>query len=189
PGDHRCRNRHNDHRCRSRHNDHRCRNRHNGAMIRSTLLRGAWLMLGAAIGIAAAILGAVAAVTVTGGGDLRDGLGPGLLAVLVIAVAVGLLPGVREVEVTAARSLLGVTAALTPEVRGWTQRWRTAGWTVVHAATGLWSGFCVFGMLPGGVVTLWLLAVGRRDRLAEVGLDGSWWVALLAGSAMLLATV
>ena len=158
-------------------------------MIRTVLLRGAWLMLGAAIGVAAGILGAVALTVVVPIPDFRTGAPWGVAAALLLAVPIGLLPGVREIEVTAARSMLGVTADLPSEVRGWRHRWRTAIWTVVHAATGLATGVCVFAMLPGGVVTLTMVITGQHELLAAVGLDVSAWLALLAGVAMLAAAV
>lgn len=158
-------------------------------MIRTTLMRGAWLMLGAAIGVAAAILGAAIAGSAGGGTDLRDGLAWGLLTVLLVAAGVGLLPGVREIQVTAARTLLGVNTPLIAETRDWVHRSRCAVWTVLHAVTGLITGFCVLGLLPGAAVTFWALLEGRLDLLEPVGLGETWWSALLGGLAMLAATV
>lgn len=91
-------------------------------MIRTVLLRGAWLMLGAAIGVAAGIVGATAlsmALPIT---DFRTGAPWGLLFALLLAGPIGLLPGVREIEVTAARTLLGVSTPLVQEVRDWGHR-------------------------------------------------------------------
>ncbi|WP_022917490.1 sensor histidine kinase [Ruania albidiflava] len=158
-------------------------------MIRTTLMRGAWLMLGAAIGLAAGVLGAVLAVSASGGTDLRDGLAWGLLAVLLVGAGVGLLPGVREIQVTAARTLLSVGSPLLAESRSWAHRSRSAAWTVLHALAGLSTGFCVLGLLPGAAVTFWALGQDRLDLLEPVGLGATWWSALLGGLAMLVATV
>src|SRR5699024_5055134 len=132
--------------------------------------------------------GAAVAVSASGGTDLRDGLAWGLLTVLLVAAGVGLLPGVREIQVTAARALLGVNAPLVAETRDWAHRARSAVWTVLHAVTGLITGFCVLGLLPGAVVTFWALLEGRLDLLEPLGLGETWWSALLGGLAMLAAT-
>ncbi|WP_277051466.1 sensor histidine kinase [Ruania albidiflava] len=158
-------------------------------MIRTTLMRGAWLMLGAAIGLAAGVLGAVLAVSASGGTDPRDGLAWGLLAVLLVGAGVGLLPGVREIQVTAARTLLGVGSPLLAESQDWAHRARSAAWTVLHALAGLLTGFCVLGLLPGAAVTFWAVGQDRLELLDPVGLGTTWWSALLGGLAMLAATV
>lgn len=158
-------------------------------MIRTVLMRGAWLMLGAAIGLAAGLLGATTATTSAGGTDLRAGTGWGLVAVLVVGVGVGLLPGVREIQVTAARTLLGVSAPLLAETHGWRHRWRTCAWTVLQAVTGLSTGVCLFGLLPGAVVVFWFLARGQSDLLTSYGLAQTWWLALLTGLGGLVLAV
>lgn len=152
-----------------------------GTVIKLLLTRGAWLMLGAAIGVAAAILG----------GSLGAAATPAaipvaaVLGVLVVAAGVALLPGVGEIEATAAHTLLGIPAERVSVpagiVRPW---WRTAAWTTAHATLGLLSGFSVIGVLPGGVVTLTWALTGTTSPLQRVGLDWSSPVAALAGIGM-----
>ncbi|MGH3844489.1 MAG: sensor histidine kinase [Pseudonocardiaceae bacterium] len=61
-----------------------------------------------------------------------------ILMTVGVAVLIGLVPGVRVLEVAAARRLLGVEL---PEqtletARAWPVRWRSAGWLLVNMVTG-----------------------------------------------------
>ncbi len=127
-----------------------------GAMsidVPGTVRRTAWLLLGAAIGLAAIVLAAsLAAVLDT----VLPVPKPVVLVVcLVPMVLIGLIPGARELEVEAARSMLGASGeVVVPNVMRAEHRWRTLGWVVLHLVGGLLSGLLLLGILPGGIVTV-----------------------------------
>lgn len=139
-------------------------------------LRTVWLLVGAAIGLAAVLL-LVGLAQVVGG--------PLALVVplcLLPALLIGLLPGVRELEVTAARSLLGVTRDLVvPEEPTSAHRLRTAVLVVLHLVVGLLAAALLVGLVPG-IVVLMTAAVQRRTvTLAGSAIDtplGGWGVPL-----------
>ncbi|UFU08244.1 sensor histidine kinase [Ruania halotolerans] len=163
-------------------------------MIRTFLLRGAWLMLGAAIGLAAALLtGTVAGIAVqdsTAVGLARPTVLGGAVGALLVAAVVGLLPGVREIQVTAALTLLRVPAPLVvPEPMRARHRAGTALWTVLQTAAGLISGFCVFGLLPGAVLTATWTAFGNETQLATLGWEYPIWLSALIGIGLLGAAI
>ncbi|QOR72437.1 hypothetical protein IM660_09550 [Ruania alkalisoli] len=168
-------------------------------MIRTAVLRGAWLMLGAAIGVAAVLLtGTIIAIVQGPAGDLERstvfGAAPalpgGVIGALVVAALVGLLPGVREIQVTAARTLLRTRATLVvPDPMLARHRMRTAAWTVFQTVAGLVAGFSVFGLLPGAVLTLLWTVGGQRDRLEGLGWDYPTGSLLLIGFVLLLGAV
>lgn len=120
--------------------------------------RFAWHMLGAAIGLALVLLVyslLFSAVT---------GLPAWVVAVVAVAAAVGLglVPGARELEVTAARALLDVDAELVVPARPrLAHRVRTAAWVVLHLATGMLVGVCLFAVLPGAVLIAVEAVAGR----------------------------
>jgi len=111
--------------------------------------RFAWQMLGAAIGLALVLL-------VVGLLDTAvTGLPVGVVVVVAVAAAVGLglVPGARELEVTAARALLDVHADLVVPARPRiAHRVRTATWVVVHLATGMLVGLGLFALLPAAAL-------------------------------------
>ncbi|WP_285101044.1 histidine kinase [Promicromonospora sp. MEB111] len=120
--------------------------------------RFAWHMLGAAIGLALVLLVyslLFSAVT---------GLPAWVVAVVAVAAAVGLglVPGARELEVTAARALLDVDAELVVPARPrLAHRVRTAAWVVLHLATGMLVAVCLFAVLPGAVLIAVETVAGR----------------------------
>lgn len=124
-------------------------------MIIGFALRSAWLLLGAAIAVALVLV-----VSFAGGFGLTTPLDPTGAAVAVHAAAViigagliGLLPGVRDLEVTAAGALLRSSAELVSPTRPTLQhRLRTVAWTVFHALAGLIAGMLIFGGGPAAVV-------------------------------------
>ncbi|SEE09892.1 sensor histidine kinase [Ruania alba] len=163
-------------------------------MTRTFLLRGAWLMLGAAIGLAAALLAGTVVGTLARGaaadGLARPTVVGGVVGAVAVACCVGLLPGVREIQVTAARTLLRVPAPLVvPDPMLARHRWGTMGWTVVQTAAGLVSGFCVFGLIPGGFLTLLWTALGREHLLTTIGWNQPAWQLVLIGVALLIGAV
>lgn len=124
-------------------------------------LRTVWLLVGAAIGLAAVLL-LVSLAGVLGG--------PRTLTVAICLLPtplIGLLPGVRELEVTAARSLLGVTGDLVePAHPSAAHRLRTAVLVVLHLGLGLLTGVLLFGLFPGTVA---LVAAALEQRPLQVG--------------------
>ena len=114
------------------------------------VLRTTWLLIGAAIGLAAALL-LVGLAEVVGP---SSGLGRTLTLIgcLWPALLIGLLPGVRELEVTAARALLGVTAELVePERTRGPHRWRTVVLVAAHLVLGLVTATLLVGAVPAAV--------------------------------------
>jgi signal transduction histidine kinase len=116
--------------------------------LRWIALRTAWLLIGAAIGLASVLVLYGLAELVTPGSDAaRPGV---LVGCLVPALLIGLLPGVRELEVTAARSLLGLAGELiTPAQPRAEHRWRTMVLVTFHLAAGLLTGVLLLAALPG----------------------------------------
>lgn len=120
--------------------------------------RFAWHMLGAAIGLALVLLVyslLFSAVT---------GPPPWVVVVVAVAAAVGLglVPGARELEVTAARALLDVDAELVVPARPrLAHRVRTAAWVVLHLTTGMLVAVCLFAVLPGAVLVAVEAVAGR----------------------------
>ena len=136
--------------------------------------RTAWLLLGAAIGLAAVLLAVSLAAVV---GDLLPVPGALLLAVFLVAVAlIGLVPGVRGLEVESARTMLGVEEDLVDPVHPQPEhRRRSAAWVVLHLVLGLLVAACLFGIVPGAGVTIGsavrgsALTVGPFTLPAEAG--------------------
>jgi signal transduction histidine kinase len=136
-----------------------------GDVLRRDALRVAWLMVGAAIGLAAVLLLAgLAQVLVPGRGWVTGTV----TAVLLLLVALlGLLPGVRDLEVTAARTLLGVrTELVLPDQPTGTHRWRTVVTVLTHLAVGLLAGLLLVGVLPALVASAVAQVRGEPVRLA-----------------------
>ncbi|WP_460702970.1 sensor histidine kinase [Myceligenerans halotolerans] len=120
--------------------------------------RFAWAMLGAAIGLAVVlVVFYVLRAVVVGTLFAPDSGYPSDILVgvvsLAVAFALGLVPGARELEVTAARSLLSHGGDLViPGTMTWIHRIRTATWTAFHLLTGLVVAFCLFGLVPAAAV-------------------------------------
>ncbi len=123
--------------------------------VRRVVLNVAYLMLGAAIFVAFVLLQ-------VGVGQLLVTLTtiplPAVVIIVVLPMlAVGLLPGLREVEVAACRTLLGVDRELiTPDRPTWEHRWRAAAWVLVHIFVGGAIGLTIVGAptaLAGFVAT------------------------------------
>lgn len=126
-------------------------------LVRQVVRWFAWHMLGAAIGLALAllVLGLLGVLTDTGASAATGGPPAPVVALVVVAaaVALGLVPGARELEVTAARALLGTDDELVSPARPrLAHRVRTAGWVVLHLATGLVVAFALFALVPAAVV-------------------------------------
>lgn len=150
------------------------------ARTRRVLLRTAFLLAGAAIGVAFLLLqtGVVQVALETG-----IPVGPVLPLVVAPVLVLGLLPGVRDVEVTGARALLGVQAELVSPVRLRAEhRWLSAAWVTLHVVLGGVAGAALVIGLPSLVVTVRAVLAGRPPAwLAALGLG-----ALPAGAAAVL---
>ena len=135
-------------------------------LLRRAALRTAWLMVGAAIGLAAGLLlGSLAEVTaraLTAGRVLIA-----LPFVLPVAL-LGLLPGVRELEVTAARTLLDVRGELVQPTRPTAgHRYRSMVTVLLHLVGGLVAATLLVGVLPSGFVIMVASLRGRATQLAD----------------------
>jgi signal transduction histidine kinase len=119
------------------------------ATTRYLARRFAWHMLGAAIGLALTLLVyGLLNIAVTG-------LPVWVVATATVAAAVGLglVPGARELEVTAARALLDVDGELVaPAEPRPAHRVRTALWVVVHLVSGLTVAVGLFAVIPTAVL-------------------------------------
>lgn len=121
----------------------------------------------------------------------------GVLVAVTVAIGVvpPFLPAMRALEISAARSLLGVDL---PEPRAdppWNARWRAAAWYVLHLVAG---GVAVVAILYSVPVAVGLLVeelTGAGGPLAEVSpldqVDGPWVavvvIALLVALGYLIA--
>ena len=157
--------------------------------------RLAWLMAGAAIGLAVVLLVVVVVTIMTG----RNGVVTGPLWLLVavsllLAALLGLVPGVRELEVTGARSMLGADGEMVvPHRPRPAHHLRTGLWVVLHLLLGLLVTAVLATFVP--TAGLYLVELVRdRDLGSGVPLPGSATgragagvLAALAGVASLLA--
>lgn len=157
--------------------------------IRGQGSRFAWLMTGAAIGTTVVL---VLALVVPAA---RQQLLPtpllllGVLLAILLGGLLGLVPGVRELEVTAARSMLGVESELVvPSRAGLVHRVQDVVWVQLHLLLGLCAAACLTMLLPFAVVTL-LGAAGVSGTLEVVPLPSSAAGRIALGAAALLGIV
>lgn len=153
--------------------------------------RTVYLLIGGAVALAFLMLGSVLASPVQGEtvSDLRV---PAAVA-LALMIGVGLLPGIREVQVAAAQTLLGADDVTVPEPMRWRHRWRTALWTFVHQTVGALAGvaLAVSATLVAGIIAF----AGGRDRIdVLIRIDrpdtaGGWFFLGGAAAAVLVAAV
>ncbi|WP_233160158.1 sensor histidine kinase [Pseudonocardia sp. MH-G8] len=144
-----------------------------------TYRRFVHLLLGAVILLPYLGLAALITATVTNGGLDTFGAVLVLVPAGVIAFGVALVPGVRALEITAARALLGATV---PEpdpatADSWPARRRAAGWLLLNAAAGAVTALVTLTVVPttiGFVFAPWLVLEpfptgGRAWWLPPVG--------------------
>ncbi|MGI5189536.1 sensor histidine kinase [Promicromonospora sp. CA-289599] len=120
-----------------------------GDLTRYLARRFAWQMLGGAIGLALVLL-VYSLLNI-----VAEGLPAWLVAVATVAAAIGLglVPGARELEVTAARALLDVDDELVVPARPRAaHRLRTAAWVAGHLASGLLVAAGLFAGIPMAVL-------------------------------------
>lgn len=134
--------------------------------------RTAWLMLGAAIGLAAALLAGTLANAVAGSARL-----PAIVVTVLCLLPVPLLalvPGVRELEQTAARTMLRPELELLeagqPADHRADHRWLLVGWVAVHLVSGLTAGCLLLGLVPGAIAVAAGTLTGAAQMLQNVGL-------------------
>jgi signal transduction histidine kinase len=140
-----------------------------------TYRRYVHLLLGAVILLPYVALVALIVATVTNGG--LDVLGAVLIVVPAVGIAVGvtLVPGVRALAITAARTLLGADV---PEpdaatVDSWPGRRRAAVWLLLNAATGGLAALVTLVVVPttiGFLVAPWTVL----EPFPTGG--GAWWL-------------
>lgn len=155
--------------------------------LRRDSRRFAWLMTGAAIGTTVVLVVALVVPV------LREPLLPVPLLVLAVLLAallgglLGLVPGVRELEVTAARSMLGVDSELVvPPRPGLVHRVQDVLWVQVHLLLGLLAAACLTMLLPAAVVTL-LGAAGVHSGLEIVPVPSAPVARIVLGALSVLA--
>lgn len=130
---------------------------------RRVVSRTIWLMVGGAIGLAAALLLVGFAQVL---GSAFGGPSTLLIVACLLPVGlIGLLPGVRDLEVTAARALLATTAELIVPTRlRPAHRARTVTLVALHLILGLLAATILVGLAPGAVA-LTLAAVQERSEV------------------------
>ncbi|MGL5858210.1 MAG: sensor histidine kinase [Angustibacter sp.] len=147
------------------------------------LRRTTYLLAGGGIALGFLMLtAAVLSMFVTDGALLASLL---VLAVVPIA-AVGALPGIRDLQVAGARTLLGVEGTVVPEPMRWPHRWRTCLWTLLHQVVGFLTGLAMLSA-AGAAAVAGLLAWGNRTAVWDGLIErpdsvGAW---LLLGAAAL----
>lgn len=115
--------------------------------------RFAWLMIGAAIGTTVVLVLGLGIPLGTESATSPAVLLVGLAGAVLLGGLLGLVPGVRELEVTGARSMLGVEAELVVPARpGLVHRVQDVAWVQLHLLLGLLAAGCLTMLLPASVV-------------------------------------
>ncbi|AEF42844.1 sensor histidine kinase [Hoyosella subflava] len=163
-----------------------------GARITSTI----HALLGAALLLPFVLLGWAFAESIR----LAEAVNAALLVVIacataVVAMAIVLAPPVRQLEVTAARLLLGTTLPDVGDPRSWSSRWRGFWWFVLNLAIG---AAVTFALLIGVPVATGLLAFPFLDETelrfgaadgAVIEAGGGWSAAWVPVAGVLVAVV
>ncbi len=155
---------------------------------RSTWQRYAYLMVGAALVAAFGTLAGFIVPALEGGLGARSALWVAVVvSAVVLPIATGMLPSVRELEIGAARRLLRVDIAAPPAPdakASWSTRWRSAAWFVAHLLVGGAIGALSL-VLPPAVVSAVSapfqtgdVQLGRLDATIAGGPDSAWIVPL-----------
>ena len=148
--------------------------------VRWTVLRTAWLMVGAAIGLAAGLLVFSLAQVIAP----RSAVGQAVATTLCLlpVALLGLLPGVREIEVAAGRAMLGATSDLvSPERPTAEHRWRAVLLVSGHLVIGLLAAALLLGVVPGMVLLAVAAAQGHSAQLSDLSAP---WVPGAPGVAL-----
>lgn len=155
--------------------------------------RFAWLMTGAAIGTTVVLVLALVIPFAREALVSIPLLLVGVLCAVLLGGLLGLVPGVRELEVTAARSMLGVRSELVvPQRPGLVHRVQDVLWVQLHLLLGLVAAACLTMLLPAAAVTL-AGAAGLHSGLEVVpvpaGAAGRSALGALALGAILTAVL
>ncbi|PQZ98025.1 hypothetical protein CQ019_17505 [Arthrobacter sp. MYb229] len=163
----------------------------------SRLLRQfAWLMSGAAIATATIMVVMVLVYTVAEAPASQGAMQPRLLGAIaagsiLLGAALGLVPGVREVEVSAARTMLSSRQELVaPLTVRPAHRIQTVLWVLFHLAGGLFVASCLLIVLPLAGSAAFDLLTARPLPLglaAPSAGPGRWLGAMLAALIALAA--
>ncbi|MDN5686634.1 MAG: histidine kinase [Brachybacterium sp.] len=134
--------------------------------IRRHGARFAWLMIGAAIGTTVVlVLSLVGLVRLELPLPLGS-LAAGVLVGVLLGGVLGLVPGVRELEVTGARSMLGVRRELiVPQRPRLLHRLQDVLWVQLHLLAGLLVAACLTMLMPVAVLTLIEAVRGAENAL------------------------
>ena len=123
--------------------------------------RFAWLMLGAAIGLASALVG----YSILGIANVER-VWLAIPIVFIAGICLGLVPGARELEVTAAKTMLTSTAELvTPDKPLLAHRLQTMIWVTFHLVAGLAVAAALIAGVPYAVMTIVDNVAGRATDL------------------------
>lgn len=155
--------------------------------IRRQGRRFAWLMTGAAIGttvvLVLLLLGLVSLEPPLSPRELVTGVALGVL----LGGLLGLVPGVRELEVTAARSMLGVRRELLVPLRsGPIHRVQDVLWVQLHLLLGLLIAAGLTMLLPASMLTLVEALRGGDSTVVPTATSGAGRV-VLAVAALVMA--
>lgn len=141
--------------------------------------RFAWLMTGAAIGTTVVFVLALVTPLARPLAGQTALLVLGMLVAVLVGGLLGLVPGVRELEVTAARSMLGVEAELVaPDRPGPVHRVQDVLWVQVHLLLGLSAAACLTMLLPASVVAL----LGAAGLLEVSSLFPGTWASAITST-------
>ncbi|MGO1971476.1 MAG: sensor histidine kinase [Propionibacteriaceae bacterium] len=133
------------------------------------VLRSTWVLLGSAIGIATIGLIISAAPFLHEVFRIPYAV---VIPLLVLGIpAIGLLPGIRELEVTAASTLLDLRSELIiPEVLRPEHRWRSAVWVTAHLVLSAIVVVVLVLVMP----MMWYLTLSRVGLPVEAGPSFDW---------------
>ena len=134
--------------------------------IRRHGARFAWLMTGAAIGTTVVLVLALVGLVRLEVPLPLGALAAGVLVSVLVGGLLGLVPGVRELEVTAARSMLGVRRELiVPQRPRLLHRLQDVVWVQLHLLAGLLVAACLTMLMPVAVLTLIEAVRGAENAL------------------------
>lgn len=152
---------------------------------------GVYLLLGAVVLLPYVLLTASFVMLMTNEPQRRTSTGALLVVTLLIAVTPAFLAGVRSLEISAAREVLGADVPLSEGKVSAATRMRSALWYVVHLLSGGLLGAILFLAVPTALIFI-LARFGSPTQIvgtSELGfLSGvePWWL-LVLGIALLAA--
>ena len=165
----------------------------------TTWQRYAYLVIGAALVPPYGTLAGFVAPSLAGG--IGEAAAWGLAVVVcgvALPIATGMLPAVRDLEIGAARRLLGVEVGELGTPHGqpsWPTRWRSAAWFVAHLVVGGVIGSLTV-VLPPAVVSACFapfesgdVQLGRLDATVPGGPGSAWIVPVALLSPLALVYV